>query len=1193
MKTFFHVFALLVFVGFVNLLKAEDAVAVEGKILACDDSSSSSASFYFELTALLDTGSNENDPMFKDLTSGNLNPNELGYISDTLFVDIPEDAIGLILYIAKPNSNDFLRFYADPRQPFFLFEADFCENERDCEVAFRAYPEPNRPGVEFESLLNGEPIDYNDSTIRTIWDFGDGTVSEWPYHLYEKPGEYKICLTVATEDCEDTYCEWVYVGKNDSTPYDSCSAAFRAFPEPNRPGVEFEVYFNGENVNVSDSTVRMEWDFGDGTVSDWPYHLYEKAGDYKVCVTLSNEICEASFCDWVSVGKNDSTPDDSCRADLKPWWDAGGENKVYFGLASESQDSTAFNNLEIEWDFGDGNKSYELNPVHIYEKEGKYLVTVRFATADGCFYEYKLEVYVGDAKPCDIVYVPWWNAADSNMVYFGLETINGDTTDFENVRVEWDFGDGKGSEELFPVHIYDEPGKYLVKVFIELSDDCSYTKELEVYIGDSQPCDIVFVPWWNAADSNTVYFGLERISGDSTDIENIRVEWDFGDGNGSEELSPIHIYAEPGKYIVRVLIVLSDDCSYTKELEVFVGDDKCTAEFKASWEAGEGNKVYFGLEGFGGDTSEYKNIQVLWDFGDGNQSSELYPYHIYEEAGKYLVTVSIFTTEGCEYKEKLEVYVGNEGPCVADYQAWWNAGEGGQVYFGISSEDSSSYLDLFVSWDFGDGNQSSELFPVHTYEKPGEYDVKLVIETLDSCRYVEELLVIVEGEDPNCPNVYEPWWEVDGNKAYFGIHGFENDTTGFENLMVSWYFGDSTESDQLFPVHEYEQPGKYYGYLYILDKATGCEYRFELIILIEGENQEECIAEFEYRFVTDRYAILKAIQKRNPNHRTKYIWEFSDGTVARGRKVRYSFSQPGWNFVCLTVVKPNLCEATYCDSIYVDIKPECNASFEYHVEGMDVDLAAYWLEGDSNATGVKHVWDLGNGDKLEGRQVSYTYKEEGIYQVCLNTFVDENSGCFECKEILVRPDTLPEDSVNTADIRGNIEVSTGVRVSGQLYLALLNKSMQAVAFTNVVSGEYSFSEIAFGTYTLKVISQDNGEELAERGVTVQPGQNQSAQVDFTITTTNIEDELDQAMDLKAYPNPTSEILTLEVNSKSVRSTQVVVRDMMGRVYLNRVWNLSRGEQSTELNLSNLASGVYQLSIIADDEIVHRLIEKRQ
>lgn len=877
-------------------LKADNAVLIKGRILGCDDTSSLSVPFYFELTALLDKRLNENDFVLKNLISGNLTPNDQGDISDTLFLSIPADALILTLDIAKPNCANYLRYYANPEEPIFFLEADFCKKDKDCEVSFHAYPEFNRPGIELESLINGELIDYSDSTIHTLWDFGDGTTSEWPYHLYEE------------------------------------------------------------------------------------------TGDYKVCLTLSNQTCEASFCNWVSIGKSDSALDDSCSHDLKLWWDPVGENKVYFGIGTDISKNTGLEYFEIEWDFGDGNGSEDVFPVHEYAEPGKYTVKAFITVSANCSYTDEREIYVGDNK-CIAEFKASWEAENGSEIYFGLEHFEVDTPEYSNIQVLWDFGDGRQSSELSPYHIYEKPGKYLVLAKIFTEEGCGYEQELEVFVGREGPCVADYQAWWNAADSNLVYFGLESLIGDSIGFENIRVAWDFGDGDKSKELFPVHTYAEPGKYHVKAFITISTHCSYIHELEIYIGNDDCTTEIKAYWEVGEGSKIYFGLEDFWKDTTRYRNIQVLWDFGDGNQFSELFPFHTYEESGKYLAIVKIFMAEECEDKQVLDVYVDSGGPCVADYQVWWNAKGAWQVHFGISSEDNSSYLDLSVSWDFGDGSQSAELFPVHEYEKPGKYD----------------------------------------------------------------------------------------GYLYLLDKSTGCEYTFEFTILIDGGGQEECVAEFEYAFITDRYTVMNAIQKRNPNHRTKYIWEFSDGTMARGRRVRYSFSQPGWNYVCLTVVKPDFCEATYCDSIYANIQPECDADFEYHVEGMDVDMTAYWFEGGSNAKYVKYVWDLGNGDKLVGNQVSYSYKEEGIYQVCLNTFADDNSACFECKEILIRPDTLPEDSVNTADIHGKIEVRPALGVSGVLHLALLNTSMQAVAFTSVVSGQYSFSDVAFGTYTLKVISQESEE----------------------------------------------------------------------------------------------------------------------
>jgi hypothetical protein len=43
-----------------------------------------------------------------------------------------------------------------------------------------------------------------------------------------------------------------------------------------------------------------------------------------------------------------------------------------------------------------------------------------------------------------------------------------------------------------------------------------------------------------------------------TSFDPVRIQWDFGDGTGSDELTPAHRYAEPGNYAVRVALWMSE-----------------------------------------------------------------------------------------------------------------------------------------------------------------------------------------------------------------------------------------------------------------------------------------------------------------------------------------------------------------------------------------------------------------------------------------------------------------------------------------------------------------------------------------------------------------------------------------------------------------------------------------------------------
>jgi gliding motility-associated-like protein len=57
-------------------------------------------------------------------------------------------------------------------------------------------------------------VDISQNAVQWNWSFGDGSSStqESPYHVYDKPGTYTVCLSIATEkDCVDDTCLTVEV----------------------------------------------------------------------------------------------------------------------------------------------------------------------------------------------------------------------------------------------------------------------------------------------------------------------------------------------------------------------------------------------------------------------------------------------------------------------------------------------------------------------------------------------------------------------------------------------------------------------------------------------------------------------------------------------------------------------------------------------------------------------------------------------------------------------------------------------------------------------------------------------------------------------------------------------------------------------------------------------------------------------
>ncbi|WP_186758129.1 PKD domain-containing protein [Echinicola salinicaeni] len=180
--------------------------------------------------------------------------------------------------------------------------------------------------------------------------------------------------------------------------------------------------------------------------------------------------------------------------------------------------------------------------------------------------------------------------------------------------------------------------------------------------------------------------------------------WNFGDGNTSTEESPTHTYEYAGIYTV-VLTAKGANGTIVEADEDITIVENLKADFAFEME-------YLAVN----FTNSSENaVSYSWDFGDGNTSTEEHPMHTYEEAGTYTVVLNSTAQGGTSVQTSQELTV--VGPPMAAYTF---DDEGLTVNFTNTSENVISY-----SWDFGDGNSSTEENPSHSYSAAGTYTVVL------------------------------------------------------------------------------------------------------------------------------------------------------------------------------------------------------------------------------------------------------------------------------------------------------------------------------------------------------------------------------------------------------------------------------------------------------------------------------------
>jgi len=128
--------------------------------------------------------------------------------------------------------------------------------------------------------------------------------------------------------------------------------------------------------------------------------------------------------------------------------------------------------------------------------------------------------------------------------------------------------------------------------------------------------------------------------------------WDFGDGATSTELNPQHIYAQKGKYMVKLTASDNNNVSDISSQEVPVGFPLASFTYVT-------DKLKVTYTNTSANASSYS-----WNFGDGTSSTETNPVHVFPASGKYTVTLTaIDGTDENSYNADISV-VGKTIPII-------------------------------------------------------------------------------------------------------------------------------------------------------------------------------------------------------------------------------------------------------------------------------------------------------------------------------------------------------------------------------------------------------------------------------------------------------------------------------------------------------------------------------------------------
>lgn len=739
--------------------------------------------------------------------------------------------------------------------------------------------------------------------------------------------------------------------------------------------------------DANNDVLSYAWDFGDAQRADGVrvVHQFEKIGVYAATLYVKD--------DSGHVGST-SRKAFSVSVNAPPKADAGVDRLTEPGrvltFVSNSSDSDG-KLVRHVWDFGDGSTAEGQTVTHAFEKSGFYAVTLRVEDNSNspCNSAVdKAEVWV-NAPPVVEAGEDRIGAVGEKVTFTDLRIYD---SDGDVTRSRWDFGDGASAEGDTVVHSYEKPGRYTVGVSIVDNSGMPNGEARDsfvIYIND-MPIAAAGDDRWVAVGETVTFDGSKSKDPDG---KIVTYTWDIGDGILKNGVKVTHAFDRPGAYPVTLTIQddsqsISDKSSDTVVIHV---NDPPVAE------AGDDQTVTSSVVQFSGGATRDSDGEIIawhWDFGDGMQSTEASPLHVYRNPGTYAVTLTVTDSSGTSTRtdtDSMTVIV-NRLP-VADAGSDRTVEPGQEVPFDASqSTDTDGRLSAFI-WDFGDGTTAEGMKVTHTYKKPGYYSVSLTVRDdsgHESAFDYDEVKVFV-----NHSPVANPGPELRTGPGEDVVL----DGTGSYDLdgkidAYSWEFTDGTTAEGARVTKRFAEPGLYTALLTVKDNSGANNARSTAKTHVQvnyppvpkpGPDLSTCNSTVEF----DGSASLDA-----DGDALVYQWDFGDGSEPRyGMKAVHTYLESGNFPVTLSVDDGNgfkNSKQSASISLSINHPPVADAGGNRTICAGDIVLFDGSGSRDPEGSLLKYYWDFGDGEKSEKLNPTKSYEEGGAFQISL--LVKDDSG---------------------------------------------------------------------------------------------------------------------------------------------------------------------------------------------------------
>ena len=745
-------------------------------------------------------------------------------------------------------------------------------------------------------------ITFLDSSLTNIvygpisyeWKMGDPANSTFtgitpPTFTYPALGTYTATLTVTNGPCSYTTTREIKIINE--------MVAFQANKNPVCKGETFTLSATGSNPNnIRDYT----WTIGTNLLSDTSRSIdFEMAtyGSYNVKLVIEDIngcLDSLTLPNFMVI----SGP----VANFAPNGNGACINKAITFNDLSTPSTTPI--TQWTWNFGDGNQqSYTSPPFsHIYTLEGSYSVGLIVKDNANCTDTFSISGAVLITNPKAAFYADTFYCPSAALQFTDTSTGIG-------LTYNWYFGDGGTSTLKDPTHNYPAGNnEYDVKLKIRDLVGCEDSISKVDYIKIRKP-----VAAFSMIDSIGICLPLQT-SFNFLGKDYASYEWDFGDGATSSAQNPSHFYNNYGTYIPKLYVYGPGGCVDSAQSVVNVYNPVASTQVLIAPATGcDSLTVNFNV-------TTPQGFKYIFYFGDGklDSSRQTNLVHKYSSPGNYYPYMMIPDKYGCEaFVPTSPVYVYGALPLFGiDKKEFCDNGDVTFTNYTLSNDPITSTV-----WDFGDGSTSTASAPVHSFNAPGTYLVRLSVNTqyqcpssfVDTVRVYKTPELSITGKDSVCLSVPE---------AFLG-----SITQPDSTIKWSWNFDNGTSSQLQEGVTSYSTPGDYDIQLiatnklgcadtsmhkvYAVPRLTVTPVSDPIIILSGGDaqlNMDYTGSIISYNWLPPQNLSCTRcpLPTANPQFTTKYAVNITDryGCTAKG-EVTVKVVCNGQNFFIPNTFSPN------------------------------------------------------------------------------------------------------------------------------------------------------------------------------------------------------------------------------------------------------------------------------------------------